>query len=704
MADVVVMFTATPINKGVRDLLRIADLLGADNLEDSALALFDRLEKRMNKLSGQLVTTREERLAMQNEVQRFILRRTKSMLNTMVDRDPEAYRDDFGNKCRYPEHRSKTYQTGEDTADKKIAIEIRELAGKLLGLANLRSGIELPEGLRGEIDEDVYIRGRLRGARGLALYNLMARLRSSRAACIEHLLGTVKASERFHINEQIKAEETGNIIGSLKASAGIIQQSSLQDKLPVWLTDPEQHRRVVANEVAIYEKILLLAEQMSNRRERIKAARLADLLDRHELVIAFDSCLITLEIIRQLIEQRRPSTAVLVATGSRIGNKKLVNRLFAPGSTTTNAVALCSDAMSEGLNLQQASAVMLLDMPSVIRVAEQRVGRVDRMNSPHRQIEVWWPKDSEAFSLNADRKFFHRYTEVKEILGANLSLPENLIPEELQEGPATTEAMIRQLDEMERAGLVWDGLQDAFQPVRDLLSPKRGLVPEEVYREVRHSGARVVSTVSLVAAQRPWAFMAIAGADHGAPKWIFLDGFAAKPINHLDRVVSKLRAVLSEDTESRPMDKDASEIIERFLHRVLEAEAFLLSRKKQRALAEMELIFTHYLERARENGDQRRLEVVGSAKALLDIPANDQERPDLDAVAEAWLDLIRETWYERLMRRRRFKPLRLKDIRKDLKDRPMATERIAAAFGSIPASPPIHARVAAAIVGIPDNG
>ena len=37
MADVVVMFTATPINKGARDLLRIVDLLGADNLEDSAL-------------------------------------------------------------------------------------------------------------------------------------------------------------------------------------------------------------------------------------------------------------------------------------------------------------------------------------------------------------------------------------------------------------------------------------------------------------------------------------------------------------------------------------------------------------------------------------------------------------------------------------------------------------------------------------------
>lgn len=62
--------------------------------------------------------------------------------------------------------------------------------------------------------------------------------------------------------------------------------------------------------------------------------------------------------------------------------------------------------MSEGLNLQQASAVVLLDMPSVIRIAEQRVGRVDRMNSPHEEIEVWWPDDSDAFSLKTDKKVF----------------------------------------------------------------------------------------------------------------------------------------------------------------------------------------------------------------------------------------------------------------------------------------------------------
>jgi len=705
MADVVVMFTATPINKGARDLLRIVELLGADNLEESALLLFDRLEKRMKRQGGQLITKRQERLDMQKEVQRFTVRRTKAMLNAMVDQNPEAYRDERGEKCRYPEHRSKIYQTGEDTRDQEIASEIRRLAQELRGLANLRSGIDLPESLQGMVDEDLYIKGRLHSARGLALYNLMSRLRSSRAALIEHLLGTDSAARQFGITSHIKNEETGNILGNLKASAGNVQQSTLQHKLPDWLTDPDEHRKAVMAEAEIYDKILNLANQISDLREQYKAKKLALLLDKHELLIAFDSCLITLEIIKKFIRKERGDCEAIVATGAKEGNKRRVNKLFAPGSEAKKVIALCSDAMSEGLNLQQASSVVLLDMPSVIRIAEQRIGRVDRMNSPHKQIEVWWPKDSDAFSLKVDRKFFQRYTEVKDILGSNLNLPEGLIPEEIQaEGPATVEEMINKIGEMEKEGMVWDGLHDAFQPVRDLVDPEKGLVPQDVYEQVRHSQARVVSTVSLVRSQKPWAFMAISGIDRGAPKWIFLEHLNAEPETHLEEIAAELRAILNGEIEERPMDKISSELIDRFLNRVLETEVSLLPRKKQRALKEMDLILSHYIEQAQQQGDFQRVEVAKEAKELLGIPAHAQERPDLDAIAEAWLDLIREAWYERLANRRRFKPLRLKDIRRDLKSKPLESEKIINAFTQIPSAQPIHTRVVSAIIGVPDNG
>jgi len=232
MADVMVMFTATPINKGVGDLLRIVDLLGADNLEDSSLKLFEQLERRSRKNKKQFVTTKEERLAMQREVQRFTLRRTKSMLNRMVEEQPLLYRDERGLACRYPKHTPRTYETAESDEDQRIAIEIREIAGRFKGLVNLRSGIDIPDGLQGKIDVPRYIQGRLQGARGLAIYNIMSRTRSSRAALVEHLLGTEEASKRYGVKGKIKQEDTGNVLGRLEDSAGEIKNSSIMNNLP----------------------------------------------------------------------------------------------------------------------------------------------------------------------------------------------------------------------------------------------------------------------------------------------------------------------------------------------------------------------------------------------------------------------------------------------------------------------------------------
>jgi len=255
---------------------------------------------------------------------------------------------------------------------------------------------------------------------------------------------------------------------------------------------------------------------------------------------------------------------------------------------------------------------------------------------------------------------------------------------------------------MYASGQVWDGLRDAFQPVRDLVDQKIGIVPKDVYEQVCHSKARVVSTVSLVRSVNPWAFFAIAGIDRGAPKWLLLDHLQAKPITHLEDVSEKLKELLTGDIKERQMDKEASQLIDKFLKRVLETETVLLPRKKQRALHEMNLVLDHYIKKAELLEDREWLEASKEAKRMLEIPTSEEERPDLDSVAEAWLDLIREAWYEKLMQRRRFKPLRLKDIRRELKNNPLSTEKIIEAFSKIPSAQPIHSRVVSAIVGVPD--
>ncbi len=701
MADVVLLFTATPINKGIGDLLRIVDLLGADNLEESALHLFDRLEKRARKYANQFVTSREERLQMQKEVQRFTLRRTKAMLNAMVDQEPDRYLDDHKNPCRYPKHLPKTYRTAETAADQELAHEIRDLARQLKGLVNLRSGVDIPVGWQGRIDREKYVRGRLLGARGLAIYHVMSRLRSSRAALVEHLLGTEQASLLFQIEAKIKAEDTGNVVGALEATAETVIESSVRELLPRWLVDPEEHALAVAEELQLYRTIVRLVEQMCGQREAGKARMLLSLADSHPLLLAFDSCLITLEVIKQSINALGGDCETIVATGSQAVNRKRVNKLFALGSTAERVIALCSDAMSEGLNLQQASAVVLLDMPSVIRVAEQRVGRVDRMNSPHKQIEVWWPLDSDAFSLKTDKKFYRRYFEVRDILGSNINLPENLVPEEMADGPATADEMIKKLEEIEVHGETWDGIHDAFQPVRDLVDPEHGLVSREVYEQVRHSKARVLSSIGLVTSRRPWGFFAISNVDRGAPKWVFLDGPNGLPVTHLEKVAQHVRGRLSQDHEDHPMDEAAAALIDSLLRQILKREKDLLPRKKQRVLEEMSHVLEYYGQRAKDEQRWDDLSVIETLKKLLEPPTSEQQRADLDTIAETWLDLTRDVWYDKLKKRKGLKPLRLKHIRNDLKKNPIPTHELKTAFSAIPTCESLYTRVVAAIVGVP---
>jgi len=67
--------------------------------------------------------------------------------------------------------------------------------------------------------------------------------------------------------------------------------------------------------------------------------------------------------------------------------------------TTDLGVVLCTDAASEGLNLQAASALVNVDMPWNPARVEQRIGRVDRLGQVSldvRVVNVWYPESIEA--------------------------------------------------------------------------------------------------------------------------------------------------------------------------------------------------------------------------------------------------------------------------------------------------------------------
>jgi superfamily II DNA or RNA helicase len=694
MADHVLLFTATPINRSVIDLLRIVDMLGADNLEPSTLRLFRKLLGVRN-INRSLTEPEIDRL--RTEINRFTVRRTKPLLNALIAREPDKYRDRDGRPCRFPRHRPAIYPLDESAEDCRLADEIRTLCDQLKAVAHFTKPLEMHEALRRQgMTEAQFLNGRLRGANRIARYIVMASLRSSRAALTEHLIGTRQALEQFGLPRSIKQNETGDVLGRLERIAGKPPENRLSIALPDWLSDPDAHAAACASDRALYRQILDRVGQMSDRRERAKAAHLRQLLERHALLLAFDSRPISLAIIDQLLASGQPKIKTLIATGESQSRKRDVLETFQHGSTARRVIGLCSDSLAEGVNLQQASCLVHLDMPSVVRIAEQRVGRVDRMDSVHQEIEAWWPDDAKEFALAADERFIERYETVSSLLGSNMPLPESM---RSGDGRRLTTLELIAEYEAQHGTLAWDGISDAFEPVRALVSGVTALVDEIEYEQYRAVAARVLSRVSLVGSRAPWAFFCLGPKAYGAPRWVLLPSSMGAPVTELADVVRELRARLSAETDNLPMDPRGEQLLQKFLGRLSLCERSLLSRKKQRALEEMELVLAGYVEIAQKRGRVVDAEHYATIHNML-VHIEPERQPDWDEVAARWLDLIRPVWYERLAQKRK-RPLLLKDIRKDL----LAREGdlgpgVVAAFGSFPLLPPPDKRIVACIIGV----
>lgn len=691
-ADYVLLFTATPINRGAVDLLQLVDLLGADNFEDETLDTLEQLERRP-KRSGELSASQRDLL--RREIQRFTVRRTKATLNGLVDEHPDEYRHpETGRVCRYPRHETRTYTTGETQADEVAAAAVRRAASQLHGIALLGRQLAVPPTLINEYSDDRWLELRLNAARGLAIHHVLGAMRSSRAALIEHVAGTATAMERTGISATFKPQPTGDMVGHIETlrSEGP-PKVDLTCRVPEWLTDEGAWAAACFRERDLYLEMLEAASELSYARERRKASLLGELSVEHPRLIAFDRHPITLEAINTLISPAVTAN-VIVATGSN-QRRKDVERALARGSNVAT-IALCSDALNEGINLQGASAIVHLDLPTTLRVAEQRVGRVDRMDSPHDAIQAWWPDDGKAFATRANELLAARAGESAALLGANLQVPT------FAAEPETVIPVEAHVADFSRSGTeVWDGIQDALDPIRRLIQGPDALITDAEYRTHRTSTQRVLSRVSPVQSTEPWAFFAVAGTSTGAPRWILLEGADALPTLGLDPVSQRLRHHLINNPPSRAFDAECDQWLSHYLRAAAGMERQSLPRKRQRALEQMARLTAHWA-----NTSRRALHSdIADRWAVLNALASNagDQQPDPYLVAERWLQLVQPTLDEVRRERRRGRYLRLRHIEPRLLDEPLAIDHVEAAFSGLPIAPSLDHRVAACILGIPSN-
>ncbi len=691
-ADHVALFTATPINRGQSDLLQLVALLGPDNFNDDAIAVLQELQRRRRRpFQTSLLESDIELL--RREIQQFTVRRTKSMLNEFVGRSPEDFRHPVtGRICRYPDHEPLIYDTGETSRDAGLAEQIHEVVAELIGLSGLENRIAVPERLRREYSDPAWLEFRLGSIGGLAAHHVLSAIRSSAAAAMEHLVGTERSVEQYGLElRPYKQASTGDVIGKLRQRAEdgppVID---LACEVPEWLLDAKEWRSACHEEADRYERIASLVLQLSDARETAKADVIRDAARRHRLVLAFDRHPITLAVIAQHLGNWDRDVVIATSTGK---TRKRVERLFGRDSVAS-AVGLCSDALNEGLNLQGASAVVHLDLPTTMRVAEQRIGRVDRMDSPHDRIEVWWPNDGPAFATRANEHLARRAADSDELLGSNMPVPREIL------GKGARVDVRDEIADAERARLSeWDGIGDVLDPVRQLVEGDGSLVDRRTYEHHRGASNRVLARVSPLSSDRPWLFVAVGGTSRGAPRWMYLDDELDAPLCELDSVADALRSQLVADPPERALDDGAVAVLERLLERAQRHEELLLPRRHQRALVQMRRITTAWAEAANLASDFPNRERWLAIKALANGTSSSGQ-VDLHQVAERWLRIV-APMLESHRRSSRQPFALLKQIEPALLQDPISLDEVEQQLSGLTSLRPLGDRVSACIIGVP---
>jgi len=691
-SDHIVLSTATPINKKPKDLMRLIELLGVDNLGDRELADFKELKKQRH-----IKNNSPQFAALKRYIEKFIVRRTKSQLKKMIEREPKLYTNREGIECCYPEHIPKTYKTGETTDDRRIASQINELAGQLKGLIYLQS-IMRPDDFE---DEAYYIDLRLRAAKALAKYNIQAKLRSSKAALLEHIRGTEAALAEYKFKSG--KEKSGNVVATIRKISATIPKNELKLLCPAWLTDLVKYQQACTEEIAVYEQIAQLSIDLSLSRERKKVSELIKLFRDNALVIAFDSTVITLDFLGQLIDNEFGQSNIdhYVVTGT--SSKTLVANIlkkFALGSICTNTLALCSDSMSEGVNLQQASALMFLDMPSVLRIAEQRIGRIDRLDSPHDQIKVYWPMDSVEFALRSDSRLIRTSFDTESLIGSNFIIPDEIMDQHL-EAIIRPDDMIKAMEENQDQDYLWEGVKDAFTTVHELYEGPSPLIKRETYEFYKNVDASVKVKLSIGRSKKAWVFLAVKGTKAISPRWYFVDSNDHISIE-LGEVCAQLRThlTITDQWETDWVD-DVQPELDRYLELLLKNEVNILPAKRKRAIEVAKVQLLRQLKGADKDIPRRNL-LLNVLKMFEPKIVGEDSNIDYYHFSQKWLDFFMPILAEkkRKQKKKDKKVLSLFDLKTD-KTIEFSNDFLQKLIDEAPLIVNIWSRVAACIIGLP---
>jgi superfamily II DNA or RNA helicase len=187
-----------------------------------------------------------------------------------------------------------------------------------------------------------------------------------------------------------------------------------------------------------------------------RAAALRRIRDAHrgERIIAFCQYAETVDALYRVLA-REPGVAALTSHGARVAGGRLSRRellaQFTPGACRAPQrnverieLLLTTDLLSEGLNLQEASVVVHLDLPWNPARLDQRVGRVRRLGSQHEVTSVYAfsPPASSERLLQIEARLREKLSVAQRTVGiAGRILPSPFGVETAEEAPGLAEEM-----------------------------------------------------------------------------------------------------------------------------------------------------------------------------------------------------------------------------------------------------------------------
>ncbi|KYG74822.1 type III restriction/modification enzyme restriction subunit [Roseivirga ehrenbergii] len=694
-ADFKVLITATPINKKVDDLLKIVELLDVDNLGDESFESFRNLKARPDLRQDEDINN------LKQFISKFTIRRTKGEINKQIDQEPHLYENALGDTCKFPDQIPVPYRTNETKSDQVIASKISELCTRLKGISYLKQ-INNSKYFISEDEKQAYIDRRFLAAKHLSIYMIRYRLRSSKMALIEHILGASDATQLEHFeykkkqSNKVKIKILDTII--TKNTKPRISSDFKDCEFPSWFTNLNEYTQACKEEKALYVQIATLAKQLSNEREKGKAKLLVEQLNDHRKVIAFDSCLITLSYLKHLVNEHSPKTKVLLATGeSEKESDEVLEKFHLLSDNEESIIALCSDKMSEGVDLQKASAVTLLDLPSVIRIVEQRFGRVDRMDTPFSEIEMYWPDDSEEFSLNGDKKLMELNDLVHSTIGSNFKIPDQLKFKHFSKSESLQE-MIEEFKAYEKADDSWEGISDSFRSIVSLKEGDDTLLTDEEYNELRNVKVTLKTGVSFVDSPEEWCFIALRGDKQHSPKWYFIEPKQSESIHTDFPVICELlKKYLRNKNQDSIQWND--HYLNKYIQLLKDNELELLSPKKKRAIQVAEQILTKRYNQRNIPNDERKI-----IQRLLQLFDRKKNFIDFDAFSKTWIEFLQPYLDDKRGRNKdRRKVFNLNDLNTPYEIRRIEfdVETLTEIYEETPVYEEIDFKIASCIVGVP---